>query len=144
GLLRPGGGHEGFPSAGAAPEEHRLRGVEADAKVEEERLVERVVEVVLELVLRVVDGRAVRIADLRPPGDARLHRLAKAEERDLGLELVDEEGALGTRADEAHVAAEDGEDLRDLVEAGLAQEGPDPGDARILLRRPHGTGQRLR
>lgn len=42
-------------------------------------------------------------------------------------------GNDGTRADEAHIAADDVPELRQLVEAGLAQEGAELRDARIVL-----------
>ncbi|MGA2522499.1 MAG: hypothetical protein ABSG81_16960, partial [Acidimicrobiales bacterium] len=67
--------------------------------------------------------------------------------RDLGLELLDEEGALGAGPDERHVALEDVPQLRQLVETGDPQDPADAGDgvvARVPVHiragvDPHGT-----
>src|SRR5205085_4283894 len=48
----------------------------------------------------------------------------------------DEDGAFGSRPDEAHIAANDVDELRQLVNAQLAYEATDARDARIILTRP--------
>src|SRR6478609_1046158 len=47
---------------------------------------------------------AAPAVDLRPPGNARLHFVAQHVLGDAVLELLDEEGPLGTRSDDRHIA----------------------------------------
>ena len=54
--------------------------------------------------------------------------------------MLGEAGALGAGADQAHVAAEDVEELRQLVDALGADEGTDAGDAGVSFGGPAGTG----
>src|SRR5947209_19988221 len=97
-----------------------------------------VIEVVHDTLL---DARvAAPTVDLRPAGDARLHAVTEHVLRNLLAELIDEHRALGPRADEAHVAAEHVEELRNLVEARAAQPPADRRRAIVALRRPHRAG----
>ena len=82
-------------------------------------------------------GLAAPAVDLRPAGDAGLDPVAgEIAVDDVVIEPV---GGLGlervrARADQREVALEDDvEELRQLVEAGLADEAADAGDARIAL-----------
>src|SRR6185312_2092331 len=52
---------------------------------------------------------------------------------ELSPELLDEDRTLGTRSDDRHVVSQHVEDLRQLVEAGSAQEAAQLGNARITL-----------
>ena len=74
-------------------------------------------------------GRVAAAADLPQPGQARLRCVVvfdvAAIARDLGAHDR-------TRPDQAHLAAQHVEQLRQLVEARAAQEAPDPGDPRIV------------
>lgn len=56
------------------------------------------------------------------------------------FELFDEVRPFGSRADEAHVAVEDVEDLRQFVEPGGADEFADFGNARVVFGGQLGTG----
>lgn len=56
------------------------------------------------------------------------------------FELFDEERPFWSRPDEAHVAVEDVEDLRQFVQAGGADEFTDFGNAWVVFRRQLGTG----
>src|SRR5207237_161190 len=113
------------PSSRSDAQEHHLDRIEDDRQVEEQRLALDVVEVVLELLQHVLRRRAVLAAHLRVTGDAGLHVEALLEERHLLIELLDEDGPLGARADHAHVAAEDVPELRELVETRLPDEAAD-------------------
>src|SRR5215210_1510484 len=62
---------------------------------------------------------------LRPPGDASLHAMALAIAVDRLVEPRHVLRALRPRPDEAHLAAEHVEELRQLVERRLAEELPD-------------------
>ena len=53
----------------------------------------------------------------------------------IGLPSISSDSGCGPRADEAHPAAEHVPDLRQLVEAGLAQEAADLGDAVVVAGR---------
>src|SRR3546814_15949397 len=55
---------------------------------------------------------------------------------DLAFELVDELRALGPRADEAHLAAQHVEELRQLVQPRLADERADAGHSVVVGGRP--------
>ncbi len=59
----------------------------------------------------------------------------------LGPVALDQLDLLRTRADDAHLAAQDVDQLRQLVEAEPAQEAPDPGDARVVGELEHRVAQ---
>lgn len=73
-------------------------------------------------------------------GDARFDVMAIGVFGVFFLELFDEVRPFRSRADEAHVAVEDVEDLRQFVEAGGADEFPYFCDARVVVRGQLGTG----
>src|SRR5512147_483261 len=106
GLPPAGHARAGKSSRTLAPQ-HDLDRLHEDREVEQQAAVLDVVQVVLELLDRVFLGRPVRVAELRPTGDARLHGVALAVVRDLLLELADELGPLGPWPDEAHLPAQD-------------------------------------
>src|SRR5215510_16559250 len=62
--------------------------------------------------------------------------MALGVELNLFAQLLDEERAFGARPDEAHLAAQDIDELRNLVQAGFANESADTGDARVAVLRP--------
>ena len=64
------------------------------------------------LVERRLPAQAVHLC---PPGDSRLHPVAVAIADDAFAEQLDELGPLGARSDEAHLAAQDVDELRKLV-----------------------------
>lgn len=117
---------------GRALGDEDLDGLDHDDEVLEQAVVLDVHEVVDEFVVRrgVVLGE-----DLGEAGDAGLDVVAVGVLGILRGELLDEVRALGARADEAHVAVEDVPDLRQLVEAGGADEGADARDARVVVGR---------
>src|SRR6185437_1709467 len=118
-----------------AEEDHAHR-VHQDHEIEENRAVLHVIEVVGQLLLGVFDRRAIGIIDLRPAGDARLYRMTLAMEGDRLGELVDEERTLWPRPDEAHIAAQHVEELRQLVDTEFTDDVADAGDAGIAIRGP--------
>src|SRR5678815_1589338 len=88
-----------------ALEEAANDGEPHDLQVERHRPVFDVIQVVFDpLFERGISAPAI---DLRPPGDARLHLVAQHVLRDAVPELLDEEGTLGTRPDDRHLALED-------------------------------------
>src|SRR5690242_21603932 len=68
--------------------------------------------------------------DLRPPGDAGLDVQTAPLPRRVLLDLIRERGA---GPDEAHVAASDVPELRDLVDGQAAQHPADACDPRVSL-----------
>ena len=68
--------------------------------------------------------------DLRPAGDPGQHLEPAALALGVALDLVAERRA---RPDQAHVAADDVPQLRQLVERGAAQKGTDPRDPAVAL-----------
>src|SRR3990167_2513556 len=105
----------GQPRLAPSREENDLDRVQQDQEIQEEGEVLDVVEIVLELLEGILQRGPVAVAHLRPAGDPRLHGEAFQVERDLLLELVDEFGPLGARADEAHVPDQHVEEMRQLV-----------------------------
>ena len=108
-----------------------------DVEVEEHRPVLDVEEVVLDAPrdLLVGVGLAAPAVDLRPAGHARLDAVAgEIAVDDLVIEPVARLclDRVRTRADQRQVALDrDVDELRQLVEAGLADEAADAGDARV-------------
>ena len=74
-----------------------------------------------------------------PSRDARLHAVPLVVAVDALLEVLDELRALGSRPDDAHLAAEDVEELRQLVDRRRAQERADARSAVVAL---HAAGRR--
>lgn len=88
-----------------------------------------------------VIGRGVVLGeDLGQAGDARFDVMAIGVFGVFFFELFDEERPFWAGPDEAHVAVEDVEDLRQFVQAGGADEFADFGNAWIVFRRQLGTG----
>src|SRR6186713_3058153 len=106
-----------------------------DLEIERDRPVLDVVEVVLDALLE--RGVAAPAVDLRPAGDAGLDLVAQHVLRDAVLELLDEEGALGPRPDDRHVALEHVPELRQLVEVEAAQPAAHRRRPRVVVAHPH-------
>src|SRR5262245_60031723 len=79
---------------------------------------------VVKVVLKPLSQRSVAppAVDLRPPGNPGFHAMAGHVVRDRLPELMDEHWPLRPRTDQAHVATQDVDQLRQLVEAGPPQE----------------------
>src|ERR1700735_3658086 len=95
--------------------------------------------IVFELGLGFFDGRTVLILHLRPSGDSRTHGVAQDIVGGGFLELPAKEWAFGTRPDQAHLTAEDIENLRQFIQASLADEPSNFGDAVVIVRSPGGA-----
>src|SRR5439155_7100567 len=98
------------------------------AEVERERAVGDVLEVVCELLL---PGRLAGDARLREAGQAGTDDQALPVLRDRPRQLFEKGRPDRPRADEAHVAAEDVPQLRQLVELRGSQPAPEPGHLRL-------------
>ena len=104
-----------------------VEGGEEDAEVEPGGVAADVAEVQADAL---AEGEVVSPADLREPGETGAHGLAEAA-RVLckGGHLLRHPGA---RADEAHVAEQDVEKLRQLIQRGGAQQAAYPRGARFI------------
>src|SRR5688500_16417456 len=98
-------------------------------QIDDERHVAHVQKVVMDPLME-VSGVALRAADLPHAADARAHREPGLAPGNADLVLSERRRA---RADEAHLADDDVEQLRQLVEADAAQPGADTRDPRIAL-----------
>src|SRR5678810_591738 len=109
-------------SVGVPIKEHEADGAGDDAQIETDRPVAQVLEVVLDPGAHLLDrvGLAAVSVHLGPAGDA-------------GLDLVRDR--VRPRADDAHAALQDVEELRQLVERVAAQEGAERRDPRVVARR---------
>ena len=120
---------------------HRLH---HNLEIQLERDILDVVEIVFEPFARNADhilGVEVELVlGLRPAQQARLDIEAPAVEGDLLLELIDEERPLGAGADQAHIAAQEVDALRDLVQVQSAQNLADAGHPWILALDPNRAG----
>lgn len=88
-----------------------------------------------------VIGRGVILGeDLGQAGDARFDVMAISVFGVFLFEFFDEEGPFWSGTDEAHVAVEDVEDLRQFVQAGGADKFADFGNARVVFGSQLGTG----
>src|SRR5579883_1663715 len=99
-----------------------------------------VIEVMLHSLLNLLDGLGLAspAVHLRPARDPRLHAMPGVVVPDRVL--VEQTARLGGErmrpwAHDGHLATQDIDELRQLVEAGLAQEGTDPRHARIVPAR---------
>src|SRR5918912_2127514 len=109
---------------------------EQDLQVEPEGPVLDVVVVPLDPVRE--RGLAAQAVDLRPPGDAGLDAVAVLVAADAPLEQLDELRALGARPDNAHLAAQDVEELGQLVDRDPPHE---PADRRATVRALDAAGR---
>src|SRR6185312_3953452 len=125
-------------SARAFAQQDDAHRFEQDQQIEQQRVVLDVVDVVFELLYGVVDGGDVAMPDLRPTGNARLDAVADRIEWNLFGEHRDEFRPLRTRTDQAHLAAQHVDQLRQFVDARPPYEPADPRDPRVVDGRPRG------
>src|SRR5262245_4736187 len=133
----------GRRSRRSAGEEDHLDGLDDDEEVQKQRAVLDVVQVVLELLAGLLERCAIVVPHLRPPGDPGSDDVPEHVERDSLLKLADEDRAFRARPDQAHVTAQDVDELRELVEPRLAQEASQARDAGVADLGPDGSGLAL-
>ena len=103
---------------------------ENDLNILKDGIILDVKQVITQLVL---SGGVVVACNLRKARNTGLNRKPLGVARDLLFEGGDELGALGSRADYAHLAHENVHELRQLVDLGAAQEPSDLGDTGVVL-----------
>src|SRR4029077_11514432 len=107
-----------------------------DGQVERDREVFDIEEVQLQLPLRIFHGGTVLVLDLCPSGDSRTDGVPLRKEIKSGFQQLAEIGLLRPRTHQAHGAAQDVEELRQLIQTILANKSADAGDAVITIGRP--------
>ena len=155
---RPGGGcgltdrfrrhgHGRLPAtrrtAGGAPGRRAQRPAHAGRAQPEvqPRTHPRDVEVVVAELVPRMEG--VAAPPLGKPGDPRTHPQPALESRHRPADPRRQRRTLGSRPDQAHLAPQHVDDLRQLVEMVPAQHPADRGAARIAPHRPHRSGTLL-
>src|SRR5215213_30103 len=124
---------------GPAPKQNYLDRLKDNDCIENQPLVFDVEQIVLKFLTCIFDRRAVRILDLRPARESRRDQVSLLVERDLFGELRHEMRALGPWANEAHLAFQDVPELRNLIDADLANDAADARRARVALAGPNRT-----
>jgi hypothetical protein len=85
--------------------------------------------------LIVAAGLAAETVHLRPAGDTRFDALAGGVGGQLAAQFFIVRDRMGAWADEAHLADQDVYELRQLIDAGGANEAADTRDARVVFQR---------
>ncbi len=92
-----------------------------------------VIKIVLDLDAGIIGIGGITVHHLSPAADPWPHDMTIHVEGDLPLELIDEGALLRPRPNQAHVPLEDVEELRQLVDAQLADHLAHPGDAHVAI-----------
>lgn len=116
-----------YDSVGTLAEEYSLDGLEQVHEIDPDGPVADVPSIHGDALFV---GGVAAAAGLPHAGDAGQNHAVLAEIDAVALDFFGDNRA---RADEAHVAADDVPELRQLVEAGLAEEGAELCDARVVL-----------
>src|SRR5690606_28754829 len=90
-----------------------------------------------DLLAHVVQAGVVTQRDLREARDAGAHALAERIVLHVVAQRLEDLRLLRTRTDDVHITFQHVPQLRELVEARLAEETAEARDARIVLRSPH-------
>jgi len=112
-------------------------GHEHDLEVEEEAPIFHVPEVVFDAFGEV--GVTAQAVDLGPAGHAGFGMVAGVVVGDVVFEVLDEFGAFGAGADEAHFPFEDVPELGDFVDVVFTHEGADAEAAGVVFLAPLGA-----
>lgn len=99
-----------------------------------------VVKIVLDLDAGIIGIGGITVDHLRPATDPGPHDVTVHVERDLPFELIDERALLRSWPNQAHVPFKDVEELRQLVDAQLADHLAHPGDAHVAVLGKLGAG----
>src|ERR1700733_2780428 len=130
-------------SSPSSSEQHNLRGPPKNVQVASERPVLCVVEVVLQFFIGILEAVAIGIHDLRPAGYPRFYVVPEIEEGDLLPQPIHEVRPFRTWAYETHVAHENVDQLRKLIQVKSAQDTANRGSPLVVLAPPHGSGIEL-
>src|SRR3546814_7897583 len=94
----------------------RLDGQEQNKHIQEQRAMLYIVEVILDLFAGLADAGGVALAHLRPARNSGLDHMAVNIKGQLPVEVPYKSGLLGPRADQAHVALQHIEKMRQFVD----------------------------
>src|SRR5215212_1446801 len=121
---------------GTPPKQNYLDRLEDDDRIKNKTLVFDVEQVILKFLTCIFDRRAVGILDLRPARESRSDQVSLLVKRDLFGQLGYEMRTLGPWANEAHFAFQDIPELRNLIDASLANDASDACRARVAFSGP--------
>lgn len=121
----------GLPRAKAG--QNSADGLEHDEHIQPEGEVLDVVKIVFDLDASIIGIGGITVYHLSPAADPGPHDMTVHVEGDLPLELIDEGALLRSRPYQTHVPFEDVEELRQLVNAQLANHLAHPGDAHVTI-----------
>ena len=85
-----------------------------------------IVKIILQLFRSILDRGAVVITDLRPASYPRFHAVPDGVEGDFPGQLIDKKWPLGAWSDQAHIALQNIEKLRQFIDTQLADDVSDP------------------
>src|SRR5579864_7466145 len=97
-----------------------------------------IIEVVLKPNESVLLRTRIALSNQTPSSHAGFHDMPEPVEWNLCGQPIDKLRPLRARADGAHFALEDVEELREFVEVGSAQKAPDPRRPGVIPPRPNG------
>src|SRR5262245_26847051 len=86
---------------------------------------------------RVLERSAIRVTDLRPSGQPRFDQVTLGVVRDSLFKLFDEDRALWPRPNQTHLAVNDVNQLRQLINPQFADPPAHVGHARIRFAGPN-------
>ena len=137
-----GNGKQGAHQTAFRRRSHFERRARENFQIQPEAFALDILEVEIDARLHVAKpGRAAaRAIDLRPAGDAGLDQMAQAIIRDPRRIIFVMGDGVRARPHQRHVAGQDIQKLRQLIQAGDAQKFAHPGDARIALAGLHHLG----
>src|SRR5437867_8350279 len=123
----------------SSSKQNRLNRFEHNRRVERQALVLDAIKIVIKLLLRVLNRRAIGIFDLSPTSQAWSNQMSLLVVGNLLGELCDEVRPFRPRSDEVHIAAQNVPELRNFINANLANEAPRTRHTFIIGLSPNGA-----
>src|SRR5208282_2350706 len=120
----------------APPRQQDLGGFEENDRVQHNRQMLNIEEVVFELDPGLLDARPISAPDLGPAGYPGAQRMPLIVVGDFLFQHTSEIWLFGPGTNQAHIAEQHVDQLRDFVKSELADEPADPGYARVLIGGP--------
>src|SRR6267154_121435 len=121
-------------------QQNRLNGLKHDQKIQTNGSILYIKEIVLKLFASVGDRAAIFVSDLRPTSKSGPYHVAHPVIGNFFREHLNEFRPLGARANKCHIALEHAPKLWNLIEPRSTEKFADPGNTRIVITCPLGTG----
>ena len=103
----------------------------------------KIVEIMFKLNPAVLNRSAILIINLRPAGQARTRMMPEIIVWDSFHEIADDFGSLRSRSNKAHMATENVDELRQLVDPETAEQAANPRDPWVIFAVPSRVAHRL-